>query len=193
MGGMGRMSGTMPPTMGMMMLSRIIMYFAGDPDSWDKRSIMIGMMGMGGGMMGGMGGGMMGGMGGGMMGGMGGGMRSVPPTEFPSALLEPGQTRHLPTRLVSISPPDPQDGLKLPEKGEPLRLGDIADINDNPRVQKALRRLAADAASKPISRLVMWNVGAGMGWKRLAQISEGWANSYELTLEPVRIPRCQLD
>ena len=36
-----------------------------------------------------------------MMGGMGGGMRSVPPTDLPSALLNPGQTRHLPTRLVS--------------------------------------------------------------------------------------------
>ncbi len=109
----------MPPTMGMMMLARMIMYFCGDPDSWDKRSLMIGMMG---GMMGGMGGGMMGGMGGGMMGGMGGGMRSVPPTELPSALLEPGQTRHLPTRLVSLSPPDPQAGVKLPEQGEPLQL-----------------------------------------------------------------------
>jgi hypothetical protein len=181
MGGMGRMSRTMPPTMGMMMLGRIIMYFCGDPDSWDKRSLMIGMMGgmgMGGmGMMGGMGGGMMGGM-----GGMGGGMRSVPPTDLPSAMLNPGQTRHLPTRLVSIAPPDPQDGLKLPEKGEPLQLGDIADLNDNPQVQKALRRLAADAASKPISRLVMWHVAGGLGWDTLAQMSEGWANRYELTL-----------
>ncbi len=79
MGGMGRSSGTMPSMMGMMMLSRMIMYFCGDPESWDKRSLMIGMMGGMGGGMGGMGGGM-GGMGGGM-GGMGGGMRSVPPTE----------------------------------------------------------------------------------------------------------------
>jgi hypothetical protein len=179
-GGMVRSAGTMPPTMGMMMLSRMIMYFCGDPESWDKRSLMIGMMGGMGGGMGGMGGGM-GGMGGGM-GGMGGGMRSVPPTELPSALLNPGQTRHLPTRLVSISPPDPQDGLKLPEKGEPLQLGDIADINDNPRVQKALRRLAADAASKPISRLVMWRLTAGLDWDNLAQMSESWANRYELTL-----------
>ena len=68
-----------------------------------------------------MGGGMMGGMGGGMMGGMGGGMRSVPPTMLPSALLNPGQTRHLPTRLVSITPPDPEEGLRLPDKDEPLR------------------------------------------------------------------------
>ena len=59
-------------------------------------------------MMGGMGGGMMGGMGGGMMGGMGGGMRSVPPSALPSALLNAGQTRHLPTRLVSISGPVPR-------------------------------------------------------------------------------------
>ena len=55
---------------------------------------------------------MMGGMGGGgMMGGMGGGMRSVPATALPSALLNPGQSRHLPTRLVSLSPPDPEVGL----------------------------------------------------------------------------------
>ena len=93
MGGMGMQQGTMPSTMGMMMLARMIMYFCGDPDSWDQRSLMIGMMGgMGGGMMGGMGGGMMGGMGGGM-GGMGGGMRSVPPSALPSALLNRGQTR----------------------------------------------------------------------------------------------------
>ena len=94
--------------MGMMTLARIIMYFCGDPDSWDMRSLMIGMMGMRGGM-GGMGGGMMGGMGGGMMGGMGGGMRSVPADALvPSAVLNPGQTRHLPTRLVSLMPPDPR-------------------------------------------------------------------------------------
>ena len=69
-------------------------------------------------MMGGMGGGMMGGMGGGM-GGMGGGMRSVPPTDLPFAQLNPGQTRSLPTRLVSLSPPDPELGaVKLSEKGE---------------------------------------------------------------------------
>src|SRR5271166_2136153 len=90
-GGMGGMGGgmiarTMPPTMGMMMLARLIMYLCGDYDSWDQRSLSIGMMGMGGMGMGGMG---MGGMGGGM-GGMGGGMRSVPPTSLPFANLKPG-------------------------------------------------------------------------------------------------------
>ena len=38
------------------------------------------------------------------MGGMMGGMRSMPPTGFPNATLDPGQTRHLPTNLVSLSP-----------------------------------------------------------------------------------------
>jgi hypothetical protein len=131
--------------------------------------------------MGGMGGGM-GGMGGGMMGGMGGGMRSVPPSGLPSSLLDPGQTRHLPTRLVMLSPPDAEQGVTLPEKGEPLKLRDIADISDNVRVQKALRRLAADAACKPISRLVMWHLTADLDWDTLAAMSEGWANRYELTL-----------
>ena len=86
MGSMGRSSGTMPATMGMMMLARIIMYFCGDPDSWDMRSLMIGMMGGMGGGMGGMGGGM-GGMGGGMGGGWVAVMRSVPadPSSFGGA------------------------------------------------------------------------------------------------------------
>jgi hypothetical protein len=167
--------------MGMMMLARIIMYFCGDPDSWDMRSLMIGMMG-GMRMMGGMGG-MMGGMGGmgGMMGGMGG-MRSVPPTDLPTALLNPGQTRHLPTRLVSISPPDPAMGLNLPEKGEPLQLGDISETSSSPDVQKALRRLAARMAPTAVSQLVMWHMAAGMDWETIGQMSQKWANRFEVTL-----------
>jgi hypothetical protein len=185
MGGMGRQAGTMPPTMGMMMLSRMIMYFCGDPDSWDPRSIMIGMMG---GMMGGMGGGgMMGGMGGGGMGGMGGGMggggmRSVAPTELPSAVLNRGQTRHLPTRLVSVNSPDPESGLSLPEKGEELRIvGDIARVSDDPKIQKALRRLAADKAPTAMSQLVMWRL-AGLDWETIERISDKWASASERTL-----------
>jgi hypothetical protein len=183
MGGQGQTPGTMPPTMGMMMLSRMIMYFCGDRDSWDMRSIMIGMMGgMGGGMMGGMGGGMMGGMGGGM-GGMGGGMRSVPATDLPSAILEPRQTRHLPTRLVSLNTPDPQAGFSLPEKGERLEIrGDISKVNENPQVQKALKRLAADKAPTSLTQLVMWRLAGGLSWDTIAELSEKWANDYELTL-----------
>jgi hypothetical protein len=179
MGSMGMSSGTMPSTMGLMMLSRMIMYFCGDRESWDMRSMMIGMMGGG---MGGMGGGMMGGMGGGM-GGMGGGMRSVPPTELPSALLKPGQSRHLPTRLVSVTPPDPQQGLVMPEKGEKLRIaGDIAEVNDNPQVSKALKRLAADKAPASIAQLVMWRLVGGLDWEFIADLSKKWSNDYELTM-----------
>jgi hypothetical protein len=187
MGGMGRTSGTMPPTLGMMMLARMIMYFCGDPDSWDMRSLMIGMMGGMGGGMGMMGGGMggMGGMGGGM-----GGMRSVPPTDLPpSALLGPGQTRNLPTRLVSLTPPDPEAGLVLPEKEEPLQLMDIAQTEHDARAQKALRRLAADMAPTSLSQLVMWRL-AGLDWKTIGQFASKWAKNktalealrYELTL-----------
>jgi hypothetical protein len=187
MGGMGRMgrsAGTMPPTMGMMMLSRIIMYFAGDPDSWDKRSIMIGMMG---GMMGGMGGGMGGmggGMGGGMMGGMGGGgMRSVPPTELPSALLAPGQTRRLPTRAFSLSSPDLGSGLSLPGRDEPLEIvGDVAQVVANRLVQKAVPRLSAAKAPTSLSQLVMWSLAADLDWSTIAELSQSWANPYELAL-----------
>ncbi len=142
-GGMGRGGGTMPPMMGMMMLGRIIMYFCGDYDSWDMRSMMMGMGMMGGGM----GGGMMGGMGGGMMGGMGGGMRSLPPTGPPFADLRPGQTRQLPTRFVSLTPPDAEGSVRLPREGDAFKLMDIADVTDNPRVQKALKRLAGEKAA----------------------------------------------
>ncbi|MGP0069649.1 MAG: hypothetical protein ACLQGP_39365 [Isosphaeraceae bacterium] len=179
MGGMGRSSGTMPPMMGMMMLANVIMYFCGDADSWDRRSLM---MGMGGGMMGGMGG-MGGGMGGGMMGGMGGGMRSVPPSEAPFADLKPKQTRNLPTSIVSLTSPDAENGLVLPSQGEKLRIvGDIARVNDDPQVQKALRRLASGLAPASVSQLVMWRLNTGLDWATIGQLADKWANRYELTL-----------
>jgi hypothetical protein len=181
-GGMGRGGGTMPASMGMMMLARLIMHLCGDYDSWDQRSLSIGMMGGMGGGMGGMGGGM-GGMGGGM-GGMGGGMRSVPPTSLPFANLKPGQKRDLPTRLVSLSQPDPQSesGVSFPAKDEKLQLGDVSQINADDRVQKALKRLAADKAPATISQLVMWRLSVGMDWGRIDQLSTGWANAHELSL-----------
>jgi hypothetical protein len=141
------------------------------------------MMGMG--MMGGMGGGMMGGMGGGMGGGMmGGGMRSVPPSTLAYADLKPRQTRNLPTRLVSLTPPDPQTGLSLPQKGEPLRLvGDVSRVNDDPRVQKALRRLAAEKVPTSVSQVVMWRLTAGLEWNDIAQLAERYGvKPYEVTL-----------
>ena len=172
MGGMGRQSGTMPPMQGMMMLANIIMYFCGDFESWDRRSLMMGMGG--GGMMGGMGG-MGGGMGGGMMGGMGGGMRSVPPSDLPFADLKPKQTRHLPTSLVSLTNPSTEDGLALPGQGEKLRIvGDIARVNDDPLVQKALRRLAGGLAPASVSQLVMWRLTGGLDWATIGRLSDKW-------------------
>src|SRR5262249_12806298 len=150
----------------------------GDRDSWDMSSLMVGMMGMGGmGMMGGM----MGGRG--MMGGMGGGgFRSVPPTSLPFATLKAGQTRHLPTRLVALSRPDPANPLALPPKGEKLDLGDVGQVTADPRVQKALRRLAADKAAPTVAQLVMWRLAAGLDWDAIAQMAKGWTNAHELTL-----------
>ncbi len=141
-------------------------------------SLMSGMMmGMGGMGMGGMGmGGMgMGGMG--MGGGMGGGFRSIPPTSLPFAILRPGQTRHLPTRLVGLSEPNPENPVTLPEKGEKLTLGDISQVTDNARVQKALKRLAADKAPSPVAQLVIWRVASGgLEWDAIAAMSKDWAN-----------------
>jgi hypothetical protein len=176
----------MPATMGMMMLGRLIMSLCGEHDSWDQRSLMSSMMmggGMGGGMMGGMGGGMMGGMGGGM-GGMGGGMRSVPPTELPSALLKPKQTRHLPTRLVGLSSPnpDPDHPVAMPEEGEALRISDISQTSADPTVRAALKRLAQDKAPITVAQLVMWKLAAGLSWDEIASLSKNFANANELTL-----------
>ena len=131
--------------------------------------------------MGGMGGGM-GGMGGGMGGMMGGGMRSVPPTGLPFADLRPGQTRNLPTRMVSLNPPDAQGGVQLPQEGEAFRIADIGEVSANPRVQKALKRLAAEKAATNVAQLVMWNVAAGLDWDTIAELSRRWANGYELAL-----------
>ena len=180
MGGMGRSSGTMPPMMGMMMLSNIIMYFCGDQASWDRRSLM---MGMGGGM---------GGMGGGM-GGMGGGMRSVPPSDLAFAELKPKQTRELPTSIVSLSNPDIDAGLILPAKGEKLRiLGDIARVNEDPQVQKALKRLSRGLAPASVSQLVMWRLAGRLDWETISQLSQGWSNPYEMVLAKDFVNRLSL-
>jgi hypothetical protein len=112
---------------------------------------------------------------------------------LPFADLKPGQTRHLPTRLVSLNAPDAEAGVKLPEKGEPLRLGDIGRINDNPRAQKAMRRLAAEKAATTVSQLVMWNVAAGLDWDTIAESSRNWANRSELALARDFVDRLDAD
>jgi hypothetical protein len=159
--GVGGMGNT-PPLVGMLMISRIIISVCGDNDSWDQRSLGIGM--------------------GGMRGGMVGGMRSVPPTSLPFADLKPGQTRHLPTRLVSLGPPDPETGLTMPAKGEPLKIGHVSDVGAAERVQKALKRLAADKAPQSVSQLVLWRLSSDLSWESIHQMSSRWANPFELTL-----------
>jgi hypothetical protein len=109
-------------------------------------------------------------------------MRSIPATGNPSAILNPGQTRHLPTRLVSLMPPDPESGLRLPGKGESLVLADIAETEHSEIVQKAMRRLAEDMAPSRVSQLVMWHLSAGLDWDSVAKLAGKWANRYELTL-----------
>jgi len=109
-------------------------------------------------------------------------MRSVPPTGLPFADLKPGQTRHLPTRMVSLNPPDPQGGARLAREGEAFQLADIGEVNDSQRVQKALRRLAAEKAATPVAQLVMWNVAVGLDWATIAGLSQRWANRHELAL-----------
>ena len=179
MGGRGGMSGgTMPASMGMMTLGRLIMFLIGDMSSWNFRSIMMG------GMMGGMGmgmGGMGGGMGG-MMGGMGGGMRSVPPTGQPFAVVHPGKTLRLPTRLVSLGGPSAEGTVAMPAQGEKLTLGDIGQLARDPRVAEAVRRLAAEKAPTVASQLVLWNVAAGLDWDVVARMSAAWADPRDVAL-----------
>jgi hypothetical protein len=109
-------------------------------------------------------------------------MRSVPPSTLSFADLNPRQTRTLPTRLVSITPPDPQVGPMVPQQDERLRIvGDVSRVSGDPRVQKALRRLATEKVPSSVSQLVMWRLTSGMDWNELARMAE-WANPYELTL-----------
>ena len=79
---------------------------------------------------------------------------------------------------------DALKGSKLTLEGEKhtVKVGDIAQISDNPKVQKALRRLAADKAPTTLSQLVMWNLSAGLDWNSISQLSQQWANRHELTL-----------
>src|SRR5262249_44550129 len=86
------------------------------------------------------------------------------------------------TRLVSLSPPDPQGGVQLPQEGQTLRIADVAEVKESSRVQKALRRLAAEKAATPGAQLVVWNVAARLDWETIAGLAQGWAHRHELTL-----------
>jgi hypothetical protein len=88
----------------------------------------------------------------------------------------------LPTRLVSLNGPDESSHVALPEKEEPLQLGDIGQLTNNPRIQIALRRLAAEKAPETVSQLVLWRLSAGLDWATIGRLSQKWANPQELAL-----------
>jgi hypothetical protein len=172
---------TLPASVGMIMLGRLIMTLVGDQDSWDFRSLALG--GAGGGLGGGGLGG--GGLGGGGLGGggFGGGFRSVPPAGVASAVVRPGQTRGLPTRLVSLSGPSAGPAPVMPQKGEVLEIRDIDTIEAiSPRLQDVVKRLAEEKAPETVAQLVLWHMGYGIDWPTLAQLSRPWANPSEVAL-----------
>jgi hypothetical protein len=70
----------------------------------------------------------------------------------------------------------------MPGKGEKLEIGDIGQVSGDARVQKALKRLAADKAPSTVSQLVMWRVAAQLDWEAIARMSRGWSNAPELSL-----------
>src|SRR5262249_14223877 len=104
------------------------------------------------------------------------------PTSLPFATLKGSQTRHLPTRLVRLTEPNPENPVVMPAKGERLRIGDIGQLSKDERLKKALTRLAADKAPQTVAQLVMWRVASGLEWDAISDLSKTWANAQELTL-----------
>jgi hypothetical protein len=96
--------------------------------------------------------------------------------------VKPGQTRNLRTRLVSLERPGAVNGVLLPAEGEKLQIGDISQLNKDPRVQKALKRLAAVKANIWVSQMVMWRVASRLSWDEIGQLAQSWGNPYELAL-----------
>ena len=181
-GGAGGQPATLPASSGMVMLGQLIMSLVGDRDSWDFRSLSVGLGGAGGGLGGGLAGG--GGVGGGGgFGGGGGGFRSVAPTAPASALVKPGQTRHLPTPLVSLSGPSDEGELSMPCQGEPLEILDVDALpGASPRLRAAVKMLAQGKAPQTVAQLVLWHVGIGIDWSRLERLARRWASPGELAL-----------
>jgi hypothetical protein len=114
--------------------------------------------------------------------GMGGGFRSVPATGAPNAVLQPGQTRHLPTRVVDLGGPAPSGRPVVPAKDEDLQLGDIHELTGNLSVVQAVTRLAQEKAPETVSQLVMWNLIGGLDWRQVDRLSNRWANPAEVAL-----------
>jgi len=113
---------------------------------------------------------------------MGGGFRSIPPTGLPEALVKPGETRRLPTNVVSLDPPADGQRLSVPAEGEKLRIGDVKNSRADGRVAEALRRLAVEKAPKTVSQLVIWKLLTDSDWDKLTRDAATWANAHEISL-----------
>ena len=62
--------------------------------------------------------------------------------------------------------------MGLPGKGEKLRIvGDVAGVNDDAQVQKALRRLTAEMAPTSLTQLVMWRLAGRLDWETIGELS----------------------
>ena len=61
-------------------------------------------------------------------------------------------------------------------------VGEIAQVNNDPWAQAALKRLAEDKAPTNVAQLVIWHVADGFDWNTIARFSQGWANAQEITL-----------
>ena len=187
-GGMGagmggfNSGGTLPASVGMMMVGRLIMNLSGERNSWSFVSSMP--MGNGGGMNNGFGGGGggMNGFGGGMNNGFGNGFRSVPPTSLPFTTIAPGQTHELPTRVISLDPPRNDATSVVPAPGEILKLDAPSQSHISSLTTSAVEALANAKAPGTIAQLVTWNVANEVEWSTIARLSKGWANTHELTL-----------
>src|SRR5262249_27667971 len=109
---------------------------------------------------------------------------------LPEATLQPGQTRHLPTNVVNLGGPTAgASTVSLPAKNEVLRIGAVGEASPNPRVAKALKRLAAEKAPPTVAQLVMWKLTANRPWDELAALSGAWANGREVALARAFIRR----
>src|SRR5262249_2290398 len=66
--------------------------------------------------------------------------------------------------------------------GEKLQIGSISQTNVNERLQKALKRLAAETAPQTVSQLIFWKLSSDADWDDIAGASRPWANAYEISM-----------
>ncbi len=83
---------------------------------------------------------------------------------------------------MNLGGPNEMGKVSLPGQGEKLTLTDLSELNVNPRLAAAMKRLAEEKAPTVITQLVLWNVGSGLDWNTIAGLSKDTANPYELSL-----------